>query len=102
MEKTIYIPVGHKKVPLTYKPDPNYDWAIIVDCDAAWLHQWFLMDDLWWLIENIPHMVEKCKAKKESFVKIRVTSEEKERLSELSAQKWYNSISAYMRAVALS
>ena len=102
MKNTIYIPVNNKKVKLIYTADPNYEWAIIVDCDEAWLHQWFLIEDLWWLIENIPHMVEQRKAKKENFVKIRVTEAEKNRLSELSVKQWYPSISAYIRDVALS
>ena len=102
MKNTIYIPVWKKKVTLTYRPDPNHDRAILVDCDEAGLHQWFLIEDLGWVIENIPYMVEQRKAKKENFVKVRVTDAEKQKLSELSIKKWYNSISAYIRDVTLS
>lgn len=102
MEKIIYIPVDNKKVKLTYKPDPNYEWAILVDCDEAWLHQGFLLDDLWGLLENIPLLVQKRKASRENFIKVRVTWEEKEKLAKLSCEKWFSSISAYIRNITLA
>lgn len=102
MNSTIYIPIGSKKVALHYSPDPNNPQAIKVKCKEAWLEQWFLLEDLGGLIQNIPLMVQKRQATKENILRVRVSPKEKLKISELASQKWFSSLSAYIRSVALS
>lgn len=43
-------------------------------CDAANLNQWYYIEDLWWLIENLPDMIQEAKEEnREDLLKVRLS-----------------------------
>ena len=107
MNQTIYIPYGTKKYPLIITkaehPDLiNEPWAIRVKCKIANLDQYYDMEDLWDLIAMLPEIIEEQKSlKRQDFLKIRITWQEKMRVEQLASQNGYKNISAYVRDKAL-
>ena len=108
MNQTIYIEYGTKKYPLIITkaehPDLiNEPWAIRVKCEIANLNQFYDIEDLGTLLENLPSIIEEQKTaiKREKSIRVRLTEKEKMKVELLSKQKGYNNISSYIRDRAL-
>ncbi len=102
MKKTLLIQVWDKIINLFYQPDPNEAWAIIVDCEAAGIHQGMLLEDFWEFLEDIPLLVQKREKDLINNVTVEFSPEETEKLSHLSFEKCFSNISSYIRSQILT
>lgn len=98
---TFYIYVGNKKYGCTLKRLNAMETH--VTCLAARIDQGFLNEDIPELLHYLPDYIIDAKERKnsESVVRFRITADDKKKIEKKALKNGYNSISAYMRDLAL-
>ncbi len=107
MNQTIYINYNGKKVPIIIsecsEPEYSKEWWIHVFCEQANLDQDYMIQDLWWLLQIIPNLIqEQSKLKKSDFIRFRLSSKEKEKIYKIAKAKWFSTLSSYLRNIAIN
>lgn len=94
--------VQHKKYEYTLKKK-NKD-VIFFECKGARISQDFLAEDIPDLLIDLPNLIiaeKEHQKNRGEVVRFRVSSEDKHKIEKKAAQEGYNSISDYVRSVAL-
>lgn len=96
------ITVNNKKY--NYSLEKKKDNSVFVECKDANIAQKFLTEDVGNLLIDLPNLIiaEKKYVKKQSeVIRFRVSSIDKNRIEKKAVQEGYNSLSDYMRDLAL-
>ncbi len=103
MKKTIgYITINNKKHKYSLEKRKS---NVFFECLDANISQEFLAEDIPSLLIDLPNLImaEKEYNKNQSeIIRFRVSSEDKHRIKQKAVKCGYNSISKYMRDIALS
>lgn len=107
MNQTLYVSYNNKKVPVIISECSEKEfrdkWWVHIFCAEANLDQDHMMEDLWGLLTSLPSLIAFQKEnKKAEVIRLRVSPEEKARMEKLASNKWYSSLSAYIRNKALA
>lgn len=103
METKFVFTAGKRRVPCFLRS--NMDGTTSVRCEAAKIDQPFENADVPSLLLDIPNLIEAEKAyqeKRSEVIRVRMTSEEKQSISELAKKAGCRSISDYVRKTLLS
>ena len=95
--------LNNKKYVYTLKPyDKECAWF---ECEAADIAQPFLNEDIPALLVDLPNLIlaeKEYLQKQEEVIRFRVSTEDKKAIEKKAAKEGYPSISAFLRALALS
>lgn len=97
-----YTTINNKKYSYILR-DSNKD-ATYVECKAANISQEFLNEDIPGLLKDLPGLIlsEKNHQKQQNeMIRFRVSSEDKKEIEKRALKKGYNSISSFLRDMAL-
>ncbi len=97
-----FITINNKKYFYTLKPaSPE---ATFVECEAANIAQEFLNEDIPRLLSDLPNLIiaEKKYTKQQSeIIRFRISATDKKNIQKKAIKKGYNSVSGYLRDLAL-
>ena len=97
------ITIKNKRFP--YSLSQNKDGSIRFVSKDAKINQDFLPEDISLLILDLPNLIiaeQKYKDNKDTTVKFRVSTKDKERIEKKAIAKGYTSVSKYLKDLALS
>lgn len=100
---TANITINNKKY--NYSLEEKKHGVIFIECKDANIAQDFLAEDVAGLLIDLPNLIiaEKEHAKKQSeVIRFRISSTDKSKIEKKAVKEGYNSISDYMRHLALS
>jgi len=97
-----YLTVQNKKY--TYIITPQTKETCLVECQGANLKQEFLNQDIPALLNDLPNLIlaeKEYKKAQSEIIRFRVSSQDKKKIETKAIQNGYNSVSQYLRALAL-
>ncbi len=104
MKKTLkhFITLNNKKYAYTLKQIGKR--TTFVECDAANIGQEFLNQDIPALLGDLGNLIiaeKEYKKQQDEIVRFRISAEDKKRIEKKALQKGYNSVSSFLRDLAL-
>ncbi|MBI2634618.1 hypothetical protein HYW82_03055 [Candidatus Peregrinibacteria bacterium] len=94
------ITVNNKQYLYTLKPKRG--GVTYFTCKAAAIAQDFLSEDIPALLVDLPELIlEEKEYRKNNVIRFRVTEEDKRKIEKKAVQKGFNSVSSYVRSIAL-
>lgn len=97
-----YFTINNKKYFYTLKPAKK--GTTLVECEAANIKQEFLNEDIPKLLNDLPNLIlaeKKYKKQQSEMIRFRISPEDKKQIEKMAVKKGYNSISGYLRDLAL-
>lgn len=94
--------INNKKYPYTLTEKKNN--IMHVECEAANIAQDFLAEDVAALLIDLPNLIaaeRDYKKKQSEVIRFRISSEDKNKVEKKATQKGFDSVSDYMRHLAL-
>lgn len=104
MKKSVknFILINNKKY--FYSLRPSRKNTSFLECGAAHIAQEFLNEDIPNMVYELPNLIlaeKEYKNKQSQVLRFRVSSQDKRRIEKIAFQKGYNSVSRYLRDLAL-
>jgi len=97
-----YITINNKKY--FYTLNPSKKGTTLVECEAANIKQEFPNEDIPELLNDLPNLIlaeKKYKKQQSEMIRFRISPEDKKQIEKIAVKKGYNSISGYLRDLAL-
>lgn len=97
-----YITINNKKYHYILKPAQK--GTTLVECKAANIKQEFPNEDVPELLNDLPNLIlaeKKYKKQQSEMIRFRISPEDKKQIEKIAVKKGYNSISGYLRDLAL-
>ncbi|PCI25433.1 hypothetical protein COB57_01790 [Candidatus Peregrinibacteria bacterium] len=82
--------------------------STLFECESAKINQEFLNEDIPALLIDLPNLIldeqeyKKELVKNSSYIRFRISLQEKRKIQEKALQKGYKNVSAYLKEIALS
>lgn len=98
-----YITVNNKKY--LYSLESKKDGAIFVECLEAKISQEFLAEDVPNLLIDLPNLItaeKEYKKNQSDIIRFRISPRDKKKIEQNAVKKGFNSISGYLRSLALN
>lgn len=102
MKTKASITIKNKAYPYTLEKKP--DGSIRFVSKAAKIDQDFLAEDVSELILDLPNLIvaeQACSKKQSDIIRFRVSGDEKRKIEKNAISKGYNSVSSYLKDIAL-
>ena len=97
-----FITIGNKKYFYTLKPAKK--GSTLVECADANIKQEFLNEDIPGLLNDLPNLIiaeKKYKKQQSELIRFRISPDDKKQIEKIAVTKGYNSVSGYLRDLAL-
>ncbi|MBU1151212.1 hypothetical protein KJ632_00110 [Patescibacteria group bacterium] len=95
-----YLTINNKKHPYTIEKRGGKITKFT--CKSANINQEFLNEDIPGLLIDLPHLIIAEQEDKSEIIRFRISSADKQKIKAKAVAKGYNSISSYLRDLALS
>ena len=105
MQVTSTITVQNKKYTYTIQPSKNQKGAIRFVCKAGNINQDFLAEDIPALIIDLPNLIvaeRKYQTSQTEIVRFRLSAEDKKEITQKAVASGFDSVSDYLRSLALT
>lgn len=102
MKTKARITVKRKTFPYTLEKTSK--GTVILSAPAAHINQEFLAEDVSEIILDLPHLItaeQEYKKKQSEVIRFRVSGKDKQKIEQHAVQKGYDSVSSYLRDLAL-